>query len=47
MHLLENPTEVKQLREVFREVHQELRGNANQAAAAAVLETMGLAETDD
>lgn len=47
MHLLENPAEVKQLRQVFREVHQELRGNANQAAAEAVLETIGLTGTDD
>lgn len=47
MHLLENPAEVKQLRQIFREVHQELRANANQAAAAAVLETMGLAGADD
>lgn len=47
MHLLENPAEVRRLRQVFRDVHQELRCDANQAAAAAVLEIVGLARADD
>lgn len=47
MHLLENPAEVRQLRKIFGEVHQDLKRGANRIAADAVLETIGVAGWSD